>query len=197
MQSGLGGWRGLMPTCMLGRKEHKVRFVCLFMHAMGEWWMLTCIRMHMGWRVCVWRDGSGAPVAEGAQRRSTALWPPEPLQGCRGAARQPAGVRGPLAGFWPGSRGKRFLGPVSTAVHVSGGGGTQIEQFGGQPHWRGKGRAPSRWADADGLPSWRERNGFQLLVAEPGKGCGVQARVSDLPWMSFGLSGRLLTPCCW
>ena len=59
MQSGLGGWRGLMPTCMLGRKEHKVRFVCLFMHAMGEWWMLTCIRMHMGWRVCVWRDGSG------------------------------------------------------------------------------------------------------------------------------------------
>ena len=59
MQSGLGGWRGLMPTCMLGRKEHKVRFVCLFMHAMGEWWMFTCIRMHMGWRVCVWRDGSG------------------------------------------------------------------------------------------------------------------------------------------
>ena len=42
----------------------------------------------------------------------------------------------------------------------------------------------------------RERKGFQLVVAEPGKGSGVQARVSDLPWMSFGLSGRLLTPCC-
>ena len=37
---------------------------------------------------------------------------------------------------------------------------------------------------------------FQLVVSEPGKGSGVQARVSDLPWMSFGLSGRLLTPCC-
>ena len=83
----------------------------------------------------------------GAQRRSTALWacalvvplralwPPEPLQGCRGAARQPAGVRGPLARFWAGSRGKRFLGPVSSAVDVSGGRGTQIEQCG---------RAPSR-----------------------------------------------------
>ena len=34
-----------MRTCMLGRKEHKVRFVCLFMHAVGEWWVLTRTRM--------------------------------------------------------------------------------------------------------------------------------------------------------
>ena len=33
--------------------------------------------------------------------------------------------------FWPGSRGKRFLGPVSPPVHLSGGRGTQIGPSGG------------------------------------------------------------------
>ena len=60
MQWGLGDWRRLMRTCMLGRKQHKVRSVCLFIHAVGESWVLTYahgmegLHMHMGWRVCVW-----------------------------------------------------------------------------------------------------------------------------------------------
>ena len=37
-----------------------------------------------------------------------------------------------LAEFWPGSRGKRFLGPVSPLVHLSGGRGIQIGPFGCQ-----------------------------------------------------------------
>ena len=62
-----------------------------------------------------------------------------------------------MAEFWPGGRGKRFLGPVLPPVHLSGGRGTQIGPFRGH-FWstiasrRASGPGPARGAGRAAAP---------------------------------------------
>ena len=92
--------------------------------------------------------------------------------------------------FGPGRRGKRFLGPVSPPVHLSGGRRTQIGPLRPRPPapWpQGRdpgphGKVPEPKARAQGLGAWGPRaQGKGSWRKAPGPGLGVQGPKPGAP----------------